>query len=66
MYIYICMYIYMYVYNIYTFICIYIYMLYICLYGIHHGRIFRRSYRKLAWEGFETTTTKFRSDALTD
>ena len=35
-------------------------------YGIHHWRIFRSSYRKLAWVGFEPTTTEFRSDALTD
>ena len=28
--------------------------------------IFRSSYRKLAWVGFEPTTTEFRSDALTD
>ena len=36
------------------------------IYGIHHWRIFRSSYRKLAWVRFEPTTTKFRSDALTD
>ena len=35
-------------------------------YGIHHWRILRSSYRKLAWVGFEPTTTEFRSDALTD
>ena len=35
-------------------------------YGIHHWSIFRSSYRKLAWVGFEPTTTEFRSDALTD
>ena len=35
-------------------------------YGIHHWRILWSSYRKLAWVGFEPTTTKFRSDALTD
>ena len=34
--------------------------------GIHHWRIFRSSYRKLALVGFEPTTTEFRSDALTD
>ena len=38
----------------------------IYIYGIHHWRIFRSSYRKLAWVGFEPTTTEFRSDALTD
>ena len=27
---------------------------------------FRSSYTKLAWVGFEPTTTEFRSDALTD
>ena len=46
-------------------ICIYIYI-HIYIYGIHHWRIFRSSYRKLAWVGFEPTTTQFRSDALTD
>ena len=35
-------------------------------YGIHHRRIIWSSYRKLAWVGFEPTTTEFRSDALTD
>ena len=35
-------------------------------YGIHYWRILRSSYRKLAWVGFEPTTTEFRSDALTD
>ena len=29
-------------------------------------RILGSSYRKLAWLGFEPTTTEFRSDALTD
>ena len=35
-------------------------------YGIHHWWIFRSSYIKLAWVGFEPMTTEFRSDALTD
>ena len=35
-------------------------------YNIHHWRILRSSYRKLAWVGFEPTTTEFRSDALTN
>ena len=35
-------------------------------YGVYHWRIFRSGYRKLAWVGFEPTTTEFRSDALTD
>ena len=35
------------------------------VYGIHQWRILRSSYRKLAWVGFEPTTTKFCSDALT-
>ena len=35
-------------------------------YGIHHWRIFRSSYKKLAWMGFEPMSTEFRSDALTD
>ena len=39
--------------------------IYIYIYGIHHWSIFRSSYRKLAWVGFEPTTTEFRSDALT-
>ena len=34
--------------------------------GTHQWRIFRSSYIKLAWLGFEPTTTEFRSDALTD
>ena len=35
-------------------------------YGIYHGRIIWSSYRDLAWVGFETTTTEFCSNALTD
>ena len=37
-------------------------------YGIHHWKIFRSSYRyrKLAWVGYEPTTTEFRSNVLTD
>ena len=35
-------------------------------YGIHHWQILWSNYRKLAWVGFEPTTAKFRSDALTD
>ena len=35
-------------------------------YGIHHWTILRSCYRKLAWVGFEPTTTEFHSDALTD
>ena len=35
-------------------------------YGIHHWRIPRSSYRKLAWVGFEPTTTEFCSEGLTD
>ena len=31
--------------------------IYIYIYGIHHWRIFRSSYRKLAWVGFEPMTT---------
>ena len=34
--------------------------------GIHHWTTLRSSYRKLAWVGFEPTTTEFHSDALTD
>ena len=36
------------------------------IYGTHHWRIMWSSYRKLAWVRFEPTTTKFRSDTLTD
>ena len=31
-------------------------------YGVHHWRILRSSYRKLAWVGFEPTITELRSD----
>ena len=50
------------------FFCITICTLNICIYiyGIHHRRILWSSYRKLAWVGFEPTTTEFHSDALTD
>ena len=34
-------------------------------YGIHHWRIIRSSFRKLATVGYKPTTTEFRSDALT-
>ena len=34
-------------------------------YGIHHRKIFRSSYKKLAWAGFEPKTTEFCLDALT-
>ena len=33
-------------------------------YGTHHWKIFRSSYRKLAWVGFELTTTELRPYAL--
>ena len=33
-------------------------------YGIQHQRISWSSYRKLAWVGFECTTTEFHSDTL--
>ena len=32
--------------------------MYICIYGIHPWRIFRSSYKKLTWVGFEPTTTE--------
>ena len=35
-------------------------------YGIQLWRIFTSSYRKLSWVGFESTTSEFCSDALTD
>ena len=31
---------------------------------IHHWRIFRSSYRKFAWVGFESTTNEFRSGKI--
>ena len=62
--------VYIYIYNILIYIfVIYIIYIYICIYiiyGIHHWKILRSSYRKLTWVGFELTTTKFRLDALTD
>ena len=33
--------------------------IYIYIYGIHYWRIIRSSCRKLAWRGFEPTTTEF-------
>ena len=36
------------------------------IYGIDHWKIIWISYRKLAWVGFESTTTEFLSDALID
>ena len=49
---------------IYTYIhtCIYIYI-YIYIYN---WRVFSNCYRKLAWVAFETRSTEFRSDSLTD
>ena len=41
-------------------------MKWIDTYSIRHWRIFRNSYRMLAWVGSEPTTTKFCSDALKD
>ena len=38
----------------------------VCMYGIHHWRILWSSYKKLAWVGFEPTTTESCSNALTD
>ena len=68
--IYIYTYIYIYICIIYIHISMY-YIVYACIYmciiyGIHHWRIFRSRYKKLAWVGFEPTTTEFRSDVLTD
>ena len=64
LYIYIYIYIYIFVYYIYIYIYIYICILYIYIYIYTH--ILWSSNRKLAWVGFEPTTTEFRSDALTD
>ena len=66
-YIYIYKYKYIYIY-IYIFINIHLYI-YICIYTyiyINIWRMFRSSYIKLSWVGFESMTTKFRSDALTN
>ena len=42
-------------------VCTYIHIyIYIYIYGIHHWRIFRSSYRKLAWVGFQPKITEFR------
>ena len=56
---------------IYLYICKYIYYIYIISIHIIHIYILYiwiiwSSYRKLAWVGFEPTTTEFRSDAPTD
>ena len=50
---------------IWAYVCIYIYK-HIYLYIYKPMKSFWSSYRMLAWVGFEPTTTKFRSDALTD
>ena len=34
--------------------------------GVHHWRIFRSSYSKLVWVGFEPRTTEFRLHAKAD
>ena len=34
--------------------------------GVHYWRIYRSSYRKLVWVGFEPTTTEFSLDAKAD
>ena len=52
-------------YNLYN-IYIYIYIKYLYIYGIHHWQILWSSYRKVAWVGFEPTTTEFRLDTLTN
>ena len=79
-YIYIYIYIHTYIYiyfcrNVFIKKCVFnddypinIYIIYIYIYidGIHHWTIITSSYRKLAWMGFEPTTTEFRSDALTN
>ena len=68
-----CMTTFIYIYYIYyiymVYICyIYIHSIYIYIYisGIHCWRILWSSYKKLAWVGFESTTNKFLSDALTN
>ena len=59
---YVCIFVHIYIHNIYMFI----YILYIHIYDIHNWKIIWISYRKLPWVEFQTTTTEFRSDALTD
>ena len=35
-------------------------------FGAHHWKLLRSNFKKLAWEGFEPTTTEFCSSALTN
>ena len=56
---------YIYIYISYNYIYIYIICIYLYLYLYIYMYIFRSSYRKLAWVGFEPTTSGFRSEALT-
>ena len=69
-YIYIIKYVYIYTYILYTYCKYIVYLLHIYIYmyidGIHHWRIFKSSYRKWTWFRFESTTTEFCSEALTD
>ena len=75
-YIYIYIYIYTYIYiNTYIYIYIYIWIyMYICvcvcvyiyIYMFSPLEEFKSSYRKLAWDGFQPTTTELCSDTLTD
>ena len=51
--------------SLYIYIYIYIYIKTVC-WNVKKCLFIWRSYRKLAWVGFEPTTTEFRSDALTD
>ena len=54
--------------HIYIYIYIYIYIhvhIDTDIYGIHHCRFFRSSYKRLAWVEFELVTTAFHSNPLT-
>ena len=58
---YICIYTYIY---IYIYVCVYV-CLYVCVSVIHHWRIRWSSFIKMNWVGFESKTTEFRPDAIT-
>ena len=62
----VCIYIYIYIY-MYVYICMYVYVYAVILcYCVHHSKIFWSIYRKLVWVGFESKTTEFLLDTLTD
>ena len=57
------LYIYVYIHT-YIYMCVYV-CLCVCVSVIHHWRIRWSSFIKLNWVGFESKTTKFRPDAIT-